>query len=156
MNNPYEIRFKLQTFSVHDSKDEAGKNYRSGAPVSSSESAAVYARGIYAGLDADKEHFTMLALNNKNRVIGFKVVSTGSLTASIVHPREVFRAAIFLDAAGLIVVHNHPSGDPAPSREDIDITKRLKEGAELLGLRLLDHVILGDERFFSFSDKGML
>lgn len=156
MQNPYEIRFKLQTFSVHDSSSEAGKTYKSGAPVSSSEAAATYSRAIFAGLDADKEHFVMLALNNKNRVIGFKVVSTGSLTASIVHPREVFRAAIFLDAVSIIVVHNHPSGDPAPSREDIDITARLKAGAELLGLRLFDHVVLGDGRFFSFNDRGML
>ena len=104
----------------------------------------------------DKEHFTIFAANNKNRVNGFKVVSTGSLTASLVHPREVWRSALHLCAAAVLFVHNHPSGDPAPSPEDIDITKRLKETADILGIRVLDHVILGHGRYFSFSDKGML
>jgi DNA repair protein RadC len=89
-------------------------------------------------------------------VQGFKVVSTGSLTASLVHPREVWRSALHLCAAAVLFVHNHPSGDPAPSPEDIDITKRLKETADILGIRVLDHVILGHGRYFSFSDKGML
>jgi DNA repair protein RadC len=84
------------------------------------------------------------------------VVSTGSLTASLVHPREVWRSALHLCAAAVLFVHNHPSGDPAPSPEDIDITKRLKETADILGIRVLDHVILGHGRYFSFSDKGML
>jgi DNA repair protein RadC len=127
-----------------------------GQPVRSSEDLASYARSIYATLDADKEHFTIIAANNKNRVNGFKVVSTGSLTASLVHPREVWRAALHLCAAAVLFVHNHPSGDPAPSPEDIDITKRLKETADILGIRVLDHVILGHDRYFSFTDKGML
>jgi len=98
----------------------------------------------------------LLALNNKNRVNGFKVISTGSLTASLVHPREVWRAALYLCAAAVVFVHNHPSGDPAPSPEDIDITRRLKETGDVLGIRVLDHVVLGGDRYFSFSDKGML
>jgi DNA repair protein RadC len=97
----------------------------------------------------------LLTLNNKNRVNGFKVVSTGSLTASLVHPREVWRAALHLCAAAVIFIHNHPSGEPAPSQEDQEITRRLKETGDMLGIRVLDHVVLGDnERFFSFSDKG--
>ena len=145
MDNPYEIRYRLTTFTVHDSSTAEGKTYTE-----------VYARGIYDTLDADKEHFVCLALNNKHRVTGFKVISTGSLTESLVHPREVFRAAIFLDAAALIVIHNHPSGDPAPSREDIEITQRLKTGVEILGLKFLDHIILGDGRFYSFNQKGLI
>ena len=157
MNNPYEIRFKLTTFSVHDNGAPAdGKTYRNGVPLCDAESSAKYARAVYNTLDADKEHFSVLALNNKNRVIGYKVISTGSLTASLVHPREVFRAAMFLDAAALILAHNHPSGDPAPSQEDIQITKRLKDGADIFGLRILDHIILGDGRFYSFSDHGLI
>ena len=113
------------------------------------------ARAIYATLDADKEHFLLLVMNNKNRINGFKVISTGSLTASLVHPREVWRAALHLCAAAVVFVHNHPSGDPAPSPEDIDITKRLKEVGDVMGIRVLDHVVLGAERFFSFSDRGM-
>jgi len=84
------------------------------------------------------------------------VVSTGSLTASLVHPREVWRSALHLCAAAVLFVHNHPSGDPAPSPEDIDITRRLKEVGEVMGVRVLDHVVIGRDRFFSFSDKGML
>lgn len=127
-----------------------------GRPVRSSEDLFHYANSIYRTLDADKEHFTLIVLNNKNRVIGFKVISTGTLTSSLVHPREVWRAALFLGAASVLFVHNHPSGDPAPSPEDIDITKRLKETGDMLGIRVHDHVILGHERFFSFNDRGML
>lgn len=123
----------------------------------SSEDVAVIARGIYQTLDADKEHFLLLTMNNKNRVNGFKVISTGSLTASLVHPREVWRAALSLCAAAVIFVHNHPSGEPGPSQEDQEITRRLKQTGDMLGIRVLDHVVLGDnERFFSFSDKGLL
>jgi len=114
------------------------------------------ARSIYQTLDAAKEHFLLLAMNNKNRVNGFKVVSTGSLTASLVHPREVWRTALYLCAAAVVFVHNHPSGDPAPSQEDQEITRRLKETGDMLGIRVLDHVVLGDGRFFSFSDRGLL
>ena len=114
------------------------------------------ARVIYATLDADKEHFVLLVMNNKNRVNGFKVISTGSLTASLVHPREVWRSALHLCAAAVVFVHNHPSGDPAPSPEDIDTTRRLKETGDLLGIRVLDHLVLGEQRCFSFSDRGLL
>ena len=145
--------YRLETYRV-SFVCEPGMN--PGQPVRSSEDLAHYARSIYATLDVDKEHFTIIATNNKNRVNGFKVVSTGSLTASLVHPREVWRSALHLCAAAVLFVHNHPSGDPAPSPEDIDITKRLKETADLLGIRILDHVILGHDRYFSFSDKGML
>jgi len=95
-------------------------------------------------------------MNNKNRVNGFKVVSTGSLTSSLVHPREVWRSALHLCAAAVVFVHNHPSGDSAPSPEDQEITRRLKETGEVLGIRVLDHVVLGNDRFFSFSDRGLL
>jgi DNA repair protein RadC len=107
-------------------------------------------------LDADREHFVLLSLNNKHRLNGVKVVSTGSLTASLVHPREVYHAAVVLRAAAVIFLHNHPSGNPAPSPEDIDITKRLKQVGDILGIRVLDHIVIGSEGYFSFSDKGML
>jgi DNA repair protein RadC len=103
---------------------------------------------------ADREEFLALFLDGKNRVQAFHVVSVGSLTASIIHPREVYKAAIVANAAALIVVHNHPSGDPTPSAEDLAITQRLKQAGELLGIRLLDHVVIGDGRYVSFVDKG--
>jgi DNA repair protein RadC len=115
------------------------------------------AQAINQTLDADKEHFLLLVLNNKHRVNGFKIVSTGTPTASLVHPREVWRAALALCAAAVIFVHNHPSGDPAPSQEDIEITRLIKATGEMLGIRVLDHLVLGEKgRFFSFNDSGLL
>lgn len=103
-----------------------------------------------------REHFYVVLLNNKNRKIREVKVSEGSLTASLVHPREVYNPVIRESAAGVIFVHNHPSGDPAPSAEDIDITKRLKEVGDVMGVRVLDHVVIGHDRYFSFNDRGML
>ena len=114
------------------------------------------ARPIFAELDADKEHFVLLALNNKNRINGYKVISTGTLTATLIRPGDVYRAALHLAAAAVVFVHNHPSGDPAPSQDDVEITRRLKECGELLAIRVLDHVILGNDRYYSFSDRGLL
>lgn len=103
-----------------------------------------------------KEYFKCLFLNTKNHVIGCETLSIGSLNASIVHPREVFRAAVSRSAASIICVHNHPSGDPTPSREDIRVTERLKEAGEIIGVELLDHVILGDSKFISLKEQGLL
>lgn len=94
------------------------------------------------GLDGDKEHFLMLALNARGRVIGVHHVATGVLTASLVHPREVYRPAIAMCAASIIVAHNHPSGDPTPSDEDEELTRRLAEAGKLLGIPLHDHIVL--------------
>jgi len=114
------------------------------------------AKPIFAELDADKEHFVLLALNNKNRINGCKVISTGTLTATLIRPGDVYAAALELRAAAVVFVHNHPSGDPAPSQEDLEITRRLKECGEMLAIRVLDHVILGVDRCDSFSDRGLL
>lgn len=103
-----------------------------------------------------REMFYVVLLNNKNRKIRDVKISEGSLTASLVHPREVYNPVIRDSAAAVIFVHNHPSGDPAPSQEDIDITRRLKEIGDVMGVRVLDHVVIGYDRYFSFSDKGML
>src|ERR1051326_8175857 len=103
-----------------------------------------------------REMFYVVLLTNKNKKIREVKISEGSLTASLVHPREVFNPVIRESAAAVIFVHNHPSGDPAPSPEDIDITKRLKQVGEVMGVRVLDHVVIGHGRYYSFSDKGML
>lgn len=102
----------------------------------------------------DRERFLTLILNNKHMLLGIEEVSVGSLTASIVHPREVFKAIILANAAAFIVAHNHPSGDPTPSKEDIDITRRLREIADLMAIRLLDHIVIGKGRYVSFVDDG--
>lgn len=96
---------------------------------------------------SDREEFLLVPLDGKNRALGFHVVSVGTLTASLVHPREVFKIVLLANAAAIILVHNHPSGDPTPSAEDIAITKRLQEAGDLLGIRILDHVVIGDGRY---------
>ena len=102
-----------------------------------------------------KEHFITLHLDGKNRVVCLDRVSVGSLNQSIVHPREVFKSACMSGAAGIVMIHNHPTGDPVPSKEDLDITRRLKECGELLGIRILDHIII-DETYLSMVEQGVL
>mgnify|MGYP001608236749 CR=1 FL=1 len=103
-----------------------------------------------------KEIFKTVLLDSKNKIIRDVTISEGSLTASIVHPREVFNPAIKNSAAAVILVHNHPSGDPSPSREDVEITQRLVKSSEIVGIKVLDHIIIGDGRHFSFLDKKMI
>ena len=104
----------------------------------------------------DREEFIAVILDGRNRIVGFNLVSTGTLTASLVHPRELFKPAILANAAAIIIVHNHPSGDPEPSTEDRALTERLRQAGELLGIRVLDHVVIGDGRFRSFAEDGLL
>lgn len=103
-----------------------------------------------------KEIFRVVLLNTKNVIIGFKDISEGSLNASIVHPREVFLEAIKKSANKMILMHNHPSGDPTPSSEDINITKRLISAGQIVGIEILDHVIIGDGSFYSFKENGQI
>ena len=101
----------------------------------------------------EKETFTALLLDSKNRLLREEVVSVGTLTASLVHPREVFRPAIREAAASVIVAHNHPSGDPSPSAEDLDVTARLKSVGKLIGIPVLDHVIVGAGSYASLAER---
>lgn len=103
-----------------------------------------------------KEHFAIMMLNTKNHIIGLRDISIGSLTASIVHPREVFREALKYPVASIILLHNHPSGDPSPSREDIAVTERLVKAGKVMDIPVLDHIVLGDNRFVSLKEKGLL
>lgn len=108
--------------------------------------------------DPDREYFVVLHLDGKNRISGIHQVSQGSLNQSIVHPRETFKSAILANAAAIIMAHNHPSGDLTPSREDLEITRRLKEAGDLLGVRVLDHIIVDTDSgaCLSFSDRGLM
>jgi DNA repair protein RadC len=103
-----------------------------------------------------QEHFVCLYLNTKNQVIHKQTIFIGSLNASIVHPREVFREALKRSAASIICLHNPPSGDPSPSREDIEVTKRLVECGKMIGIDVLDHLIIGENKFVSLKEKGYL
>jgi DNA repair protein RadC len=129
-------------------KWEAGRSLRSSEDVF---------RHFAEQMEKEKrELFYVVLLNNKNKKIREVKISEGSLTASLVHPREVYNPVIRESAAAVIFVHNHPSGDPAPSPEDIEITRRLKQVGEVMGVRVLDHVVIGHGRYYSFSDRGML
>ena len=103
-----------------------------------------------------KEQFVCLFLNTKNKVIGRETLSLGTLNASLVHPREVFRTAIQKNSASIICAHNHPSGDPAPSPEDVEITRRLKKAGEIIGIEVLDHIIIGDREYCSLKEHGYM
>ncbi|CDF58127.1 RadC family protein [Thermobrachium celere] len=103
-----------------------------------------------------KEHFRVIFLNTKNYVIQVKDISIGSLNSSIVHPREVFLEAIKQSSASIILCHNHPSGDPNPSSEDINITKRLIDAGKILGIEVLDHLIIGDGKYISLKEKNII
>lgn len=103
-----------------------------------------------------QEHFVCLYLNTKNEVLHKRTIFIGSLNASIVHPREVYKEAFRRSAASIICLHNHPSGDPTPSREDIEVTKRLVECGKIIGIDLLDHIIIGEQKYVSLKEKGYI
>ena len=131
-----------------------GRVRNPGRPViSSPEDVDGLLRGRIANLD--RENFVVVLLNTKNEVLGFPTVSVGTLSASLVHPREVFKPAIRASAAGIVLAHNHPSGRVGPSREDREVTRRLKEASEIIGIEVLDHVILG-AGYFSMKEHGIL
>jgi len=106
--------------------------------------------------ESDKERFYSILLDTKNKVIGVDMVSQGSVDSSPVHPGEVYKSALLSSASSVIFVHPHPSGDPEPSVSDREITRQLKEAGELLGIEVLDHVIIGRGKYYSFADKGEL
>lgn len=105
-------------------------------------------------VDVDREYFLVICLDTKNQPTAINICHMGSLNASIVHPREVLKPAILSNSASIIVAHNHPSSDPTPSREDIEVTKRLIEAGRIIGIDLLDHIIVGTDRFISLKEKG--
>ena len=106
--------------------------------------------------DIDREVMLVITLDTKNQPNSISVCSVGSLNTSIVHPREIFKTAILSNASSIIIAHNHPSGDPTESPEDIKITQRLVEAGKLIGINVIDHIIVGEDRFISFKEKGLL
>ena len=131
-----------------------GRVRNPGRPViSSSADVDGLLRGRIA--NHDRENFVAVLLNTKNEVIEFPTISVGTLSTSLVHPREVFKPAIRASAASVVLAHNHPSGKVDPSREDREVTKRMVSAAEIIGIEVLDHVILGDG-YFSMKEQGML
>lgn len=143
--------YKLPEYKVmlvHDGNTAAEKR-----TVNQPLDAADIFRAYFTG--ADREIFAVGLLDRKNNILGINTVSVGGLSSSIVHPREVFKPAIVIGAASIILAHNHPSGDPTPSQPDIDITRRLSGAGALLGIEVLDHVIVGDTHY-SMKERGLI
>lgn len=139
----FELARKLEGFT-----EESKKKIRSPADVYSL---------LYPKMrEQKKERLVALLLDTKNQVLREELISIGSLNANIVHPREVFKAALMESCASVILSHNHPSGDPSPSVEDISVTRKLVEGGKLLGIDVLDHVVIGDGSYVSLKDRGLM
>lgn len=126
--------------------------------INSPEKVAEVAINVLELHEQAEESFYIFTLDTKNKINGIFEVSRGSLNSTIVHPREVFKRALLQNASSIMLVHNHPSGDPTPSKEDIDITNRLIEAGDLLGIKVLDHIIIGDNEssYISFKQKILM
>ena len=139
---------------VRDSSDSvkaAGKKTGVKSPDDMAEILRAYLDG------ADREHFCIAMLDRKGNLLGLNTVSVGSISSSVVHPREVFKPAIIIGASSIILCHNHPSGDTTPSREDIDVTRKLIEGGKILSIEVLDHVIIGEGTIYcSMKGQGLI
>lgn len=122
-----------------------------GNPIKNAKDVFDYCSPLMSSLD--REQFVVLHLNTKGQIIRYDKISVGTLNTSIVHPREVFKSAIKDNSNSIILVHNHPSGDPTPSEEDLEITKRLIDAGNLLGIKVLDHIIIGKERWWSWMEN---
>jgi len=137
-------------FSKRLSKQQAVKEFKISSPASI---AKIYMEEMRY---LKQEHFKVVYFDIKNNILGDRDTTIGTINTTIVHPREVFSEAVKISAASIIVIHNHPSGDPSPSKEDIQVTKRLLEASRILGIDLLDHIIIGDGRYISLKEKGFI
>lgn len=154
-NKPRTIRFKqikavYETFTVKEEITnylKTGQRYTAPSQVSDT---------FQFLMKETKEMFITLHLDGKNRILALDIVSIGSLNQSIVHPRSIFSTACLSAAASILCIHNHPTGDPTPSSEDIAITRRLKEAGEIMGIKILDHIIIGNGEYLSFVERGLL
>lgn len=144
---------RIQVVSLRMVRESASILYPGRVIQSANDAAELFRQ--YIG-DFDRESFCILCLNTKNEPTALHQVSTGSLNASLVHPRETFKLAILANSASIIACHNHPSGQPNPSNEDVELTERLQDSGSLLGIELLDHIILGHGNFVSMKERGLM
>ncbi|NQX63764.1 JAB domain-containing protein [Paenibacillus qinlingensis] len=144
---------RVEVISLRMVREKSSLLYPNRVIRSPKDAAALFQQFIG---DCDRESFCILCLNTKNEPTAIHQVSSGSLNASIVHPRETFKLAILANSASIIACHNHPSGQPEPSPEDIQLTERLRDSGSLLGIKLLDHLILGDVTFCSMKERGLM
>lgn len=145
----------ISTFSLRVVKENSGR-YDINKKITRPEDIFNTLETVLSMSEMTEENLIMITLNTKNNITGLFTVSTGNLNSSIVHPREIFKRAIIQNAASIIIAHNHPSGDPTPSKEDIDVTKRIFEVGKIIGIELLDHIIIGDGKYRSLKEQGIL
>ena len=150
--NCVRLRVIRPVFEELAINDESEKYFNGKSITNSSD---IYQLFSYLSRES-KEHFISIHLDTKNRIICVDTISVGSLTSSIVHPREVFKSVLLSSAASIAIVHNHPSGTTEPSKDDINITKRLKEAGDFLGIPVIDHIIIGNGCYISLIEKGYL
>ena len=158
----YKINFRRYYKMVNISflnlrviKENVGR-YNVNRKIQSPEDIFEVIQKVIKASEYAEENLWLITLDTKNNISGIFTVSTGILNSSLVHPREIYKRAVMQNAASIIICHNHPSGDPAPSREDINITKRLYEAGEIIGIKLLDHIIAGDNSYTSLKEKGFI
>jgi len=171
---PQILRYdQMQLFSLEDSLEEEAlwqkkrvsvvniKLVREGSlpyntkSIRAPDSAAELLRDFIG--DADREMAVEICLDTKNKPVAIHVISVGTLNSSVIHPREIFKAAILTNAASIILSHNHPSGDPTPSKEDLDVTGRLVEAGKIIGIDIMDHIIIGaGKEFVSLKARGLM
>ena len=158
INDPYETLSTSKTeriMMVREISQRYGKTkLQKGEPFSNS--AQIYKHFHHRLKEAKRESFFTVLLDNKYRVVREETTSVGILNKCLVHPREVFAPAIEVRAAAIIIIHNHPSGDPQPSKADLEITKRLKQVGEIVGISVLDHIIIGADGYYSFVDENTM
>jgi DNA repair protein RadC len=150
--NFYSIKQVKEKAALYEAPTDRLSNWIIRSPQDAYEAAKI----LLELEEAASEHFCIFTLNTKNKIIGVHTLFKGSLSFSVVVPREVFQSALLNNAASVVCFHNHPSGNPEPSREDIDVTKRLVEAGKILGVDVLDHIIVGDDCFVSLKEKGHL
>jgi DNA repair protein RadC len=145
---------RINVYSVELVRDKAALYDIESKKVNSPDAAYDIIEKVFSLSRKPNEHFGMLALNTKNEIVGAHLIFAGSVNSSVVHPREVFQRALLNNATSIIVFHNHPSGKPDPSREDIEVSRRLQEAGRIVGIELLDHIIIGDGTYYSLKAKG--
>jgi len=148
------MRLRELTVRYSVKKTDAGQPVIIGRAMNTPRESASVVMAVLR--DEPGEVFAIICLSTKHRVIAYHEVSRGTLDATLVHPREVFKAALLANAAAIILTHNHPSGDPSPSADDVQLTRRLVDAGALLGVDVLDHIIVGDGRYHSFKEAGRL
>ncbi|GGN95016.1 RadC family protein [Saccharibacillus kuerlensis] len=154
MSNPKKTPAKrIQCLSLKMVREKPSILYPQRKISSPREAAELFRQFIG---DSDREVFCIMTLDTKNQPTALHEVSRGTLNASLVHPRETFKLAIMANAASIIACHNHPSGLPDPSREDVELTERIRDAGSLMGIELLDHLVLGENRFASMKERGLM